>query len=161
METVNGQRWISDCMWWSSRPSDQLKRRHDGHTWTCCSMERLLIWRLADRSGLRVATLATSLQKSDRYQRTEWCRQRNVLVLILNLTRWGMLSHWSLLRKISVSPLLHGHVYMFRWLHGTVSVACVVFITSCFSISLWLFNFHKEDLILLHERNINQIPLVN
>ena len=37
----------ADCLWRSSRSSDQLQRRRGGHTWTCCSVERRLddVWR--------------------------------------------------------------------------------------------------------------------
>ena len=37
----------ADCLWESSRSSDQLQRRRGGRTWTCCSVERRLddVWR--------------------------------------------------------------------------------------------------------------------
>ena len=37
----------ADCLWESSRSSDQLQKRRGGRTWTCCSVERRLddIWR--------------------------------------------------------------------------------------------------------------------
>jgi len=49
----------TDCLWESSRSSDQLQRRRGGHTWTCCSVERLLddVWRT-----VRAATFATGVQ---------------------------------------------------------------------------------------------------
>jgi len=38
----------ADCLWESSRSSDQLQRRRGAGTWTCCSVER----RLNDVCGL-------------------------------------------------------------------------------------------------------------
>jgi len=37
----------ADCLWESSRSSDQLQRRRGGRTWTCSSVERRLddVWR--------------------------------------------------------------------------------------------------------------------
>ena len=37
----------ADCLWESSRSSDQLQRRRGGRTWTCCSVEQRLddVWR--------------------------------------------------------------------------------------------------------------------
>ena len=37
----------ADCLWESSKSSDQLQRRRGGRTWTCCSVERRLddVWR--------------------------------------------------------------------------------------------------------------------
>jgi len=95
----------TDCLWASSRSSDQLQRRRAGRTWTCCSVEPWTStrWRLADHSWLQAATFATGVQKSDRYRGAEWRRQRNIMVPSLNLTRCGTLSQWSSLRKISVS----------------------------------------------------------
>jgi len=43
---------LTDCLWVSSRSSDQLRRRRSSRIWTCCSLEQ---WRLADRSWLRAA----------------------------------------------------------------------------------------------------------
>jgi len=94
----------TDCLWESSRSSDQLQRRCGGRTWTCCNVERRLddVWRVVvdyerrhSRPACRSRTGTAEL--SDAGNETSWCRAWT----------WPAAARWAnevRFRRMSVSP---------------------------------------------------------
>jgi len=116
----------TDCLWESSRSSDQLQRRRGGRTWTCCSVELQLddVWRTVvdyerrhSRPACRSRTGTAEL--SDAGNETSWSKAWT----------WPAAACWANEVCCAKCQSVHGRISVFQWRHGrrrwTSVVACL------------------------------------